>query len=401
VELKSKLNPFAPRERFLVLEISPKGAKGLFLNVDENRRIVFEKSVDRLDLENFLASPFQNLLQKSWEGQRLFKFRRKIIVAADPSVATTIPVPLEIPRDRGQWDEEITIAELENLIAQAMQKVFNACRTDAATRLGVDDIHAILVGAKTKRFTIDGRSVMNPVGFAGRKISLLLELTFTGRALFDELKQFFSAPEAFFFVEAPQVRLASLSRVRKLPVNLVVADGDGAALFVLRNGKGAAAAKDTYPVLHRGALAWSFGSIFNAISAELGVSERTAEGLYCSYIAGEMSESARRTFKKIFQPALDDFLKEIADAHVEGTVYVDAPHELPFALPHRHGAVVFERIPVPELLEQFGFAGGLPDFPKDARVASAPLLYFLEAYFDKSNSEINQKLRRRLHWLAE
>ena len=30
-----------------------------------------------------------------------------------------------------------------------------------------------------------------------------------------------------------------------------------------------------------------------------------------------------------------------------------------------------------------------------------PLLYFVEAYFDKSNSEINQKLRRRLHWLAE
>ena len=32
---------------------------------------------------------------------------------------------------------------------------------------------------------------------------------------------------------------------------------------------------------------------------------------------------------------------------------------------------------------------------------SRHLLPFIEAYFDKSNSDINQKLRRRLHWLAD
>jgi len=33
------------------------------------------------------------------------------------------------------------------------------------------------------------------------------------------------------------------------------------------------------------------------------------------------------------------------------------------------------------------------------RVASRYMFPFFEAYFDKSNSDINQKLRRRLHWL--
>ena len=58
------------------------------------------------------------------------------------------------------------------------------------------------------------------------------------------------------------------------------------------------------------------------------------------------------------------------------------------------------RFPLAEILQQLGFAEREGDAGTDA-VASRHLLPFLEAYFDKSNSEINQKLRRRLHWLAD
>src|SRR5581483_7543052 len=112
--------------------------------------------------------------------------RRKMVVAADPSLATTMPIPLELSRERTQWVADITLDEIENLIAQAMQKVFTQCRSEAAKRLGVDDNHVILVGARADHFKIDGHTVMNPIGFTGKKVALVLEFTFTSRQVFDE-----------------------------------------------------------------------------------------------------------------------------------------------------------------------------------------------------------------------
>ena len=80
---------------------------------------------------------------------------------------------------------------------------------------------------------------------------------------------------------------------------------------------------------------------------------------------------------------------------------MDAEHELPFVLPHKHGVATFDRFPVAEILAQLGFAGCEGERCGSDAVVSRHLLPFIEAYFDKSNSEINQKLRRRLHWLAD
>jgi hypothetical protein len=80
---------------------------------------------------------------------------------------------------------------------------------------------------------------------------------------------------------------------------------------------------------------------------------------------------------------------------------MDAEHNLPFALPHKHGAVIFEQFPLAEILAQLGFANRDGKYCDSDAVDARHLLPFIEAYFDKSNSDINQKLRRRLHWLAD
>jgi hypothetical protein len=405
-------NPLRPREKFLILEIAPRGTNGLFLSVDEDRNIIFEKFIKNIDLKKFLQSPARRVSQKAWEGKYLFKSRRKIIAAAHPSFATTIPIPLDIPRERASAKSKITIAELENLIAQEMQKIFNGCRSEAAKRMGMNDLDVILVGAKARHFKVDGKAVVSPAGFAGKKISLLLELTFTGRELFEDLKQFFNSPDDFFFAEAPQAHLFSLSRVRKLPLSLIVANEANdanragnpadALLYVLEN------AKDDYPVLYRETLNWSFSSLFRAIMEALAVSETTAKELYRSYRKGEMSEGAKRGFKQMLDPTTRTFFEEVGKAAVGGTIYVDAPFVLPFDLPHKQGGAKFEEHPIGEILGELGFTadaaalGGDADAGTDAEKNNMlrSLLYFLEAYFDKSNSEINQKLRRRLHWLA-
>jgi len=391
-----KIQLFKPREKFLVLAIGPSGADGLFLSVDEDRNIIFEKRVKNIDLKKFFASPMRSVTQKSWEGNYFFKAHRKVIAAVDSSLATTIPIPLDLTREHGVEHGEVVLPELENLIAQAMGKIFNQCRSEAAKRLAIHEIDTIMVGAKARNFKIDGHLVVNPVGFTGKKISLLLELTFTGRALFEDLKQFFNAPEDFFFAESAQARLAALARVRKLPLNLIVDEGPrrGASLFVLEK------TKDGHPVLYREKLAWSFDVLFLRIASELGISESAAREMYRAYLGKSMSENAARAFKKFIDPAVEQFLKEVGRGKLKGFAYMDAEHDMPFPLPHKHGAIIFDQFPLAEILQQLGFMDREGGHSSDA-VISRHLLPFIEAYFDKSNSEINQKLRRRLHWLAD
>jgi hypothetical protein len=379
------------KEKFLILEVAPKRTNGWFLSVDEDRNIIFEKIKKGLDLKKISRS----IAHKEWEGRHFFKSRRRVAAVADPRLATTIPIPLDLVREHYSPEKaRITVPELENLIAQAMAKIFNGCRTEAAKRLSHHELDTVLVGARAKNFKVDGEPVSSPEGFPGKKISLLLELTFTTRELFQALNPFFNSTDGFFFAEAPQARVASLARIRKLPINLLVTNTEGSSLFVLEN------AKDEYPVLYRESLNWSFGSFIEKIMEGVGVSKKTARELYKKYVKGDMSETAQRAYKKTIQPALDAFSTEIGKGKLRGIVYIDAPYPLPLELPHRESGATFEEHPIEEVLKERGFSvnfGG-SDEMKNERLR--PVMYFLEAYFDKSNSDINQKLRRRLHWLA-
>lgn len=387
------INLFKPREKFLILEITPKGTSGLFLGVDEEKNLIFEKFSKNINLKKFLKSPVRNVAQKSWEGNYFFKSHRKVIATVDSSLTTTIPIPLDLVRTEADSREEIILSELENMIAQAMGKIFNQCRSEAAKRLKIHELDTILVGAKARNFKVDKKLVINPVGFTGKKISLLLEFTFTGRELFEDLKDFFNSPEEFFFAESSQVRLSSLARVKSLPVNLLVLDGAGTSLFVLEK------AKDQYPVLYRENLSWNLNGLFGQIKQEMGVSDVVAQEMYHAYLDGKMSDTATRAFKKSIDSSIGEFLKEIEKGKLKGFVYVDSEHKLPFEFPYKHTGATFDTFPLSEVLQHLGFAD-MHGESEQLAVLSRHLLPFLEAYFDKSNSDINQKLRRRLHWLT-
>ncbi|MGC9599573.1 MAG: hypothetical protein ABSE18_04275 [Minisyncoccia bacterium] len=395
------LDFFRPREKFLILEITPKGTNGLFLSVDEGRNVVTEKFVRQDNPKKFLRTPARRVSETTWEGKHLFRSRRRVVAVADAALATTIPIPLALPRERANAKTKITIAELENLIAQAMAKIFNGCRSEAAKRFGADELNAVLVGAHAKHFMVDGKTHTSPVGATGKKISLLLELTFTTRAIFEDLKPLFNSPEGFFFREAPQTHLRALARMRPLPLNVIAADGEGASLYVLERPKG------NYAVLYREKLDWSFSSLIKKVAEALAVTEAAAQELYCRYHQKAMSAHAARAFKRIVESPLRDFLETIEKRRIKGATYVEMPHALPFTLPHKHGKATLAEYPVEELMEKFGFnlslaaRGKVREEGEGERAILRSLFYFVEAYIDEDRSLINQKLRRRLHWLAE
>jgi hypothetical protein len=91
----------------------------------------------------------------------------------------------------------------------------------------------------------------------------------------------------------------------------------------------------------------------------------------------------------------------IAQAKLKGFIYSDSTNTLPFDLPFQHKGVTFEELPVKEILMSLGLQGDMDMSLAATRGAFRHLAPFLESYFAKNTSEINQKLRRRLHWLAE
>ncbi len=387
----------------------PSGANGLFFSIDDEHNLVFEKFVRGIDLRRFFARPWRRAAQQSWEGEYLFKDRRRVMAVADPSRATTIPIPVEFAREPSDVKLPITVPELENRIAQETAKIFNRCRTEAAARLGVHELDAVLVGEKARAFKVDSDTVADPAGLTGKKVALLLELTFTGRGLFEALKPFFNAPEDFYFAESPQARLSSLARVSKIPLNMIFPGGHAvvdeaprASLFTLKPAHG----RHAHPVLFREPFSWEFARVFERIERAFAVGPEVARGLYAAYCEGGFSEAGGRAFKKTIDPAFEELFAEMAKKRIKGSVYMDAPYGLPFTLPHREGDAVFEAMPLGEALEIVGFAEGMQAFGgrtrevPDANALSRHLLPFIEAYFDRSGTDLNRKLRRRLHWLA-
>ena len=372
----------------------PSGVNGLFLSVDEDRNLIFEKFVRNLDLKKFFRSPMRRATQQSWEGNYIFKGHRKVIAVADSTLSTTIPIPVDLERETGAERAEISVPELENMIAQEQAKIFNQCRSEAAERLGIHELDTMLVGEKAKYFKVDGDEVVDSVGHAGKKISLLLELTFTTREIFETLQQFFNAPEDFFFAESAQVRLSSLARARKLPINLVFSDHGTTSLFILEE------TKEGHPILYREPFMWNFETIFGRIAGELGMSVEGARAVYEHYTQTGFSDTATRAFKKMIDPAIEELFHEVEKKKLRGFLYIDAPHTLPLAMPYRHTGVVLDELPLAEILHGLGFSDGIQEGTLSPHVLARHLLPFLEAYFDKSDLEINQKLRRRLHWLA-
>jgi hypothetical protein len=382
------------REKFLVLEIVAEGVNGMFLSLDEDRAIVIEKYVRGIDLAKFLGRPWRRATQQAWEGEYLFKDHRRVIAVADSALATTMPIPVTLVRDPSDVKLPLTVAELENLIAQEMAKIFTACRTEAASRLGVHELDTVLVGEKAHAFAIDGNAVADPVGLPGKKVTLFIELTFTGRPLFETLAPFFNGPDEFYFAESAQSRLSALARVRPLPLALIASP----SLFVFEPSRG----KNFHPILYRESFAWNFDSLFAPFREMFGVSEAVARALYARYREGGFSDHAGRAMMRAFAPTVETLLDEVSQRKLQGSVFFDVPHAAPFSVPQRHGEALLEDLPLDEVLSHVGFYGvkGAASQGIDRQLLSRHLLPLVEAYFDKSNTEINRKLRRRLHWLA-
>jgi hypothetical protein len=92
---------------------------------------------------------------------------------------------------------------------------------------------------------------------------------------------------------------------------------------------------------------------------------------------------------------------EMERAKLAGHIYIDTAEPMPFDMPYKHKGATFEALPLGEIFTELGLHSGEEAAYKEMARNFRHLAPFLESYFAKSTSEINQKLRRRLHWLAD
>ncbi len=371
-----------PREKFLILEIAPERTKGLLVGVDEDKRLTPEKQWDDFSFTGTQSHSAQSLR------------KRKLIVSADSALATTIAFPVELTRDPGVARRSVTLGELETLLAHAISKEFALRRREASIRLELHEIDTILVNATAENFKVDRHVIMNPVGFSGKTIEAVLELTFTTREIFENLKQFFNAKDGFFFTETARAGLRALSKFEALPVNLVFLKSHGASGFMLEKVAWGTS-------VHREKFDWPLNSVFESIRTAIPVPHDVVLRIYHAFLNEDTSERFHYALHKVMKPPIEKFFEAVRGSKLRGRAYLHAAVPLPFRMPVREGRVSMHEVPLRDVLQKSGFSFDASEWEFPDSEMFVRLAPFLEFYHDTSESEINHKLRRRLHWLIQ
>jgi hypothetical protein len=221
-------------------------------------------------------------------------------------------------------------------------------------------------------------------------VALALELTFARRDIFESFRALFNAPEPFFFFESPEAITRLLSLIRPLPINLI-ADGGVFVLQAVKNGQ---------PVLYREKFLWAFDAILYSIEEAYAVSRPAAEDMYRAFVSRDLSPTAERHIGGIVAPFVETFLTATRKAKLRGATFCLTPHPMPFPLPHREAAATIEEIPFRAILGKFDITivpGSLAARPDLLLRHLAP---FLLMYFEGTQGALNERLRKKVHWLT-
>lgn len=287
----------------MLLEVAEDKTSALLLSVDGERNLRLEKIWHDFPLKKIGAARARNL-----RG-------RKVIVSAAPELIHTTTFPVKLARDTSAVSHSLTLVELENLLAQAIGRLFNNERKNASARLGADELDTILVNSKITNFKMDGHAVLNPVGFGGKTVEGVLELTFTTRPVFYGLKDLFNSKEGFFFTGSHLAGLRSLAWVESLPVNLLLVGEEKTSYLTLDKAAWGNA-------VYSGEIEWRMKSFWKAIISALQVSQPASMKLYGAFMRKDASPAFVGSFYRILRPEVDNFLAEVKKSRLKGRVFL-------------------------------------------------------------------------------
>ena len=212
------------------------------------------------------------------------------IVDLDSKSAVTIFSLASIPHDNPR--QELGLADLENYISQAIWKTFDRCRNEAATRLEVNEVDLLLTDARVMEIRIDGHPVINPHGFTGSKLDVVLAITMVKRDKFVE--------EADIILEGGSVRAHLLAKDKNLKEALYIeVKNNTTTVFHITPEK----------ISYLSEFEWGEKELTKLLKEELGLAtDQSAGEIHLRYVRGELSERATKKINKIFYDAFSTFV---------------------------------------------------------------------------------------------
>ena len=353
----------------MLLDVSAEKISGLLISLDSQKRIKKEKFWENIEGRS----------SKRWPSIPLFN---KTIVACDPELAVKIFIPLSISRESGAGALERV--ELENLLAQAIGKIFNHYRKEASLVIGADELDTILADSNVSGFEVDSHKVINPLGFSSKEIKAIMEMTFSARKTYERVKAAIRKPD-FFLTEKGQ---AQSEAIKKL--------GDKRADF-LSLGPDKSYFYPGYisgiPYSRR-ELKWSTGGFVSEICSCWNLGENTAKSVYHYYLKEGVSPLMDKYLSKVFSKNARDLAGRVKKIKTAKKVCFTGNASLNLL-----GRSMFYEPPFESFLAKSGFSAESDGLLSGAE-GFRTLAPFLEFYYDNSDNEINGWLKRRLHWLG-
>ncbi len=386
---------FHRRDRFLVLELSPREVRVTRLAVDFNRKEIERGETVSAAIEG--GTGYDEVRAHLTRLLRRFRFARPmILVSLDPRFATTLHAPVVLVREKPR--EAVDEADLDNRVAQSLSRIFNRGRARAAKKMAVGELDAVLADVAVKRVKLDGHRVVNPVGFPARTLEFEFIETFVARPLLEFLRGLFPLRRLRFLAERGTMIAALLEYTS--------GSYEFALIEILE--------EETHVIVAEGAslgwtatITWGRLAFYRAFQDAFGVSSHVAGEMFDLYLVRQGSPGMLRAFEKLLIPVSGDLARAIGKTigRLElKELYITAPFKLPpflfgtgfrETLPSRMRSIPFEGA---ALIRELGFecrgAGAHENI--EAFPALATLLSF---YFLPHDDSMTRIARRHARWL--
>lgn len=283
--------------------------KNIFSKKKSKKILFFEA-----DLEGARALKAEiNLTEKSAELEKLFNFEsseKDFLISADiikfigeaisaQTRSNTLSLVLgrpflksgffEFVFDRENPEKVVDETELENFLRTATEKVINT-EIPKASRF-FSDKPTVLANSRVAELKIDGRPVMNPVGFSGRRLRINLENIYAEKDFWVNLGN---------ILKTRRCQIDSLTD-RTLNMDKVFLSlGEEGILIEITEGrtKIGLLGESSY---RSGGLNWGWKRMREAIMKNLALSYNQAEIIRRQYASGEISKYAGDWFDKILK----------------------------------------------------------------------------------------------------
>ncbi|PIR98650.1 MAG: hypothetical protein COT88_00395 [Candidatus Colwellbacteria bacterium CG10_big_fil_rev_8_21_14_0_10_41_28] len=233
---------------------------------------------------------------------------------SNPKSVVTLFSSISINRDHPT--KALTIVDLENSVSQAVWKFFDHCRSDAAERLGTNEMDLALTDARILGVKIDGHKVLNPNGFTGKTLEITLSISIVKGGDYEEGKLILDGGAVRGYMLADEI-------------------GDGEHYYIEVSSEDTRVYKVSLDeVTYINDFDWGVDKVYGVLEDELLLDFDTAKGVYAKYARGDVSDHIKRRIDKHFYDNFSemmDILKESLGNIGRGkkSFYLNSSIELP------------------------------------------------------------------------